>query len=83
MVIGSVILLGVWSGISGSNQSAEGGLQYDVSASVTVNSAAGIDLDLIGKIGTVKGQSLRCINADIGEVFTTVFFEHVSQATAL
>ena len=83
ITLGTVTLTGVWSGLSGSNDTEFGGLQQDVSASVCVPSGATITLSLIGKVGSVKGSSLRCINLDIGEALTTVFFEHATKATSL
>jgi hypothetical protein len=83
ITLGTVTLTGVWSGLSKSTENEFGGMQQDVSASVCVPSAADVTLSLIGKIGTVKGTSLKCINLDIGEALTTVFFDHASQTTSL
>lgn len=83
ITLGGVTVTGVWSGLSKSTASEFGGMQQDVSASVCVPSSAAITLSLIGKIGTVKGTSLMCMNMDIGEALTTLFFDHASQATTL
>jgi len=83
ITLNGVVITGVWSGLSKSSENEFGGIQQDVSASVCVPSAAGITLSLIGKIGTVKGTSLKCINLDIGEALTTLFFDHASQTTSL
>ena len=83
ITLGTVTMTGVWSGFSKSTDNEFGGMQQDVSASVCVPSASGITLSLIGKIGTVKGIQLKCINLDIGEALTTLFFDHASQTTSL
>ena len=79
ITLGTVVLSGVWSGISGSNEGQDGGLQFNVNASVIVKSATGIDLDLVGKTGTIKGIRVRCENLDIGEALTTVYFSHATE----
>lgn len=78
ITLGSVTLTGVWSGVSGSNEGMDGGLQMDTNASVIVKSATGIDLTLIGQPGTIKGVRVRCSNVDIGEALTTVYFSHAT-----
>jgi hypothetical protein len=78
ITLGTVTLSGVWSGVSGSNEGEDGGLQFNVNASVIAKSATGIDLDLVGKTGTIKGVRVRCENLDIGEVLTTVYFSHAT-----
>lgn len=83
IVLNGVTITGVWSGLSKSSENEFGGIQQDVSASVCVPSSDSITLSLIGKIGTVKGTSLKCINLDIGEALTTLFFDHSSQTTSL
>ena len=83
ITLGGVTVTGVWSGLSKSTENEDGGIQQDVSASVCVPSSAAITLSLIGKIGTVKGTSLKCVNLDIGEALTTLFFDHASQTTSL
>jgi len=83
ITLAGVAITGVWSGLSASTMQEPGALQADVSASVSVPSADTITLSLVGKVGTVKGHALRCINLDIGEALTTLFFEHATSAVTL
>lgn len=83
ITLNGVTITGVWSGLSGSNDNGFGGLQQDINLSVCVPSSASITMSLIGKIGTVKGKSMKCVNLDIGEALTTLFFDHASQTTMM
>lgn len=83
MTLNGVVLTGVWSGLSQTTESEFGGAQPDCSISVSVPSADTITLALIGKSGTVKGTRLTCINLDIGEALTTLFFQHATQAVTI
>jgi hypothetical protein len=83
MTLGTVTLTGVWSGLSQSTSGEMGGLQPEVSISVVVPSAAGVTLALVGKFGEVKSTRLQCINLDIGEALTTVFFQHATQSIGI
>lgn len=83
ITLAGVAVTGVWSGLSGSTEGEFGGMQMNADASVTVPSSAAITFSLIGKIGTVKGQSMKCINLDIGEALTTLFFENSSKTLSL
>ena len=83
MVLNGVTLTGVWSGLSQATASEFGGLQPDCSISVVVPSAANITLDLVGKLGSVKGTRLQCINMDVGEALTTLFFQHATQSLSV
>ena len=77
-----VSFTGVWSGVSSSTQAEDGGPVLDVDASICGTLGVGITrTQLIGKIGTAKGERFRVINADIGEAFTTLFLVHASQFT--
>lgn len=77
-----VTFTGVWSGVSTSTQAEDGGPVLDVDASICGTLGAGITRSqLIGKIGTAKGERFRIVNADIGEAFTTVYLVHASQFT--
>lgn len=73
---GGTDLTGVWSTISAEAVNALGGEQEMATASVVVDSAAGIDVDLIGETGTYEGTKLRVAQVETGDVFTTVFFTH-------
>jgi hypothetical protein len=81
ITVGVIVLTGVWSGISKTNSmnTDMGGIQSDFSASVVVPSDDAITLSLVGKIGILNGDKLRVDHVDIGEVFTTVFFNHATQ----
>lgn len=81
ITVGVIVLTGVWSGISKTNSmnTDMGGIQSEFSASVVIPSDDAITLSLIGKIGTLNGDKLRVDHMDIGEVFTTVFFNHATQ----
>lgn len=71
---------GVWSGVSSSTTAVDGGPVLDVDATIVITLPEGMTrADLIGKIGTAKGERFRIQNADIGEVFTTLFLVHASQ----
>ena len=79
---GGVTFTGVWSGVASSTQAEDGGPMLDVDASVCGTLGDGITRSqLIGKVGTAKGERFRVINADIGEAFTTLFLVHASQFT--
>ena len=83
ITLSGVALTGVWSGLSGDVEGEFGGFQQKVNAVVVVKSKPAITLALIGKIGVVKGFSLKCANMDIGEVLTTIYFEHSTANTRL
>jgi hypothetical protein len=71
---------GIWSGVSSMTQAEDGGPMLDVDASICGTLGTGITRQqLIGKVGTAKGERFRVMNADIGEVFTTIFLVHASQ----
>jgi len=75
-----VAFTGVWSGVSSMTQAEDGGPMLDVDASICGTLGTGITRQqLIGKVGTAKGERFRIINADIGEAFTTLFLVHASQ----
>jgi hypothetical protein len=75
-----VSFTGVWSGVSSMTQAEDGGPMLDVDASICGTLGTGITRQqLIGKVGTAKGERFRVMNADIGEVFTTIFLVHASQ----
>ena len=77
-----VSFTGVWSGVSSMTQAEDGGPMLDVDASICGTLGTGITRQqLIGKVGTAKGERFRVMNADIGEVFTTIFLVHASQFT--
>jgi hypothetical protein len=71
---------GVWSGVASMTQAEDGGPMLDVDASICGTLGAGITRQqLLGKTGTAKSERFRIVNADIGEVFTTIFLVHASQ----
>jgi hypothetical protein len=75
-----VSFAGVWSGVSSMTQAEDGGPMLDVDASICGTLGTGITRQqLIGKVGTAKGERFRVMNADIGEAFTTLFLVHASQ----
>ena len=77
-----ITFTGVWSGVSSTTVAEDGGPMLDIDASICGTLAAGVTRSqLIGKIGTAKGERFRVINADIGEAFTTLFLVHASQFT--
>ena len=83
MTVGSVTIVGTMSGLSGSNEGEEGGLQATVNATMLCKSSSEINLGLIGKIatgvtGVAVGQTLRVENLDINKAFTTVYFVHAT-----
>lgn len=75
---GGITLRGVWSPVNTSEQSADGGFQVEADATISVNSAAGINRSLVKKTGTAKGERFRIVSVDVGEVFTTIFLRHAS-----
>lgn len=78
----NISFTGVWSGVASTTQAEDGGPMLDIDASICGTLGAGITrTQLIGKIGTAKGERFRVINADIGESFTTLFLVHASQFT--
>lgn len=71
-----VVLDGVWSDMRTGSEQDDGGLQYNMVASVIVAPAAGIDKTLHGKTCTYNGESLRVGDVVTGDTHTTIYFEH-------
>lgn len=76
---GGGVLDGVWSTVMTDGEGAEGGLQYEMSASVIVPAAAGVTEAIQGETCTYDGQLLRVERVEIGTVETTVYFVHQTE----
>lgn len=76
---GGGILDGVWSTVMTDSEGADGGLQYEMGASVIVPAAAGITESIQGETCTYDGQLLRVERVEIGTVETTVYLVHETE----
>lgn len=78
-----VVLTGVWSGVSVSAESMNGGEQRMANAGLCAVAGTGVDKSLIGKTCSYLGSRLRVANVTQDTVETMVYFGDETEALML